>query len=203
MKQQIKSLVPQDPSFIKQLLDFLDQTTDPGAFSPDTPPNVPVLGLPGSLQEDTPVVAKGKVSVENVQSRTTQSELDVPQKKMLKEEEEGGRLRNDPLESLDPVGEKEVERWVQSPHTTDDRAPAGLLADPQKKGMGSLLQLPQVEDAEAQRKRVRVQQELTLGVATYTSPGQAKDKVMDKVKVKVMDNDNDKDADFGYIVTTE
>lgn len=148
-------------------------------------------------------MAKGKVSVENVQSRTTQSELDVPQKKMLKEEEEGGRLRNDPLESLDPVGEKEVERWVQIPHTADDRAPAGLLADPQKKGMGSLLQLPQAEDAEAQRKRVRVQQELTLGVATYTSPGQAKDKVMDKVKVKVMDKDNDKDADFGYIVTTE
>ncbi|KAL2085592.1 hypothetical protein ACEWY4_018912 [Coilia grayii] len=182
-----------DPGFIKQLLDYLDQSTDPGAFSLDTPPDVPVLDQAASLQEPA---AKGRVSVENVQSKTTQSQLDVPQKKKKEEEEEEEEeqgLVTDPLDSLDPLGETEVERWIQSVGTAgadDAQLDPGLLPEPQKKDMGSQQQQQQQggeEDTGAQRKRVRVEEELTVGVATYTNP----------------DKDPEKDPDFGYVITTD
>ncbi|XP_048122366.1 receptor-type tyrosine-protein phosphatase N2 [Alosa alosa] len=165
-----------DGGFIKQLLEYLDQTTDPGAFSPDTPPDVPVLGEPANLREP---VAPGRVSVENVQSKTTQTHLDVPQKKKEKkkkeEEEEEVLAAANPLDRLDLLGEAEVEQWMQGAGAPD----LGLLSEPQKKDMGS----QRAEEREAQRKRLRVEEELTLGVATYTIP--------------------EKDADFGYIITED
>ncbi|XP_076147545.1 receptor-type tyrosine-protein phosphatase N2 [Alosa pseudoharengus] len=141
----------EDGGFIKQLLEYLDQTTDPGAFSPDTPPDVPVLGEPANLREP---VAPGRVSVENVQSKTTQTHLDVPQKK------------------------KEKKKWMQGAGAPD----LGLLSEPQKKDMGSQraedmgsqraedMGSQRAEEREVQRKRLRVEEELTLGVATYTIP---------------------------------
>lgn len=160
--------VSQDSGFIKQLLEYLDQTTDPGAFSPNSPPDVPVLGEPANLREP---LAPARVSVENVQSKTTQTQLKVPQKK----EKEVGEPADDPLGSLDPLGEAEVEQWIQG---ASGPGP-GLLSEPQKKDMGSL----RAGQTEEQRKRLRVEEELTVGVATYTNPG--------------------KDADFGYIITEE
>lgn len=149
-------------------MEYLDQTTDPGAFSPNTPPEVPVLGEPANLREP---LAPGRVSVENVQSKTTQTRLNVPQKK----EKEVGEPAAEPLDSLDPLGETEVEQWIQGASAPEQ----GLLSEPQKKDMGS----QQAGETEAQRKRLRVEEELTVGVATYSNPG--------------------KDVDFGYIITEE
>lgn len=141
----LSTSVIQDTGFIKQLLEYLDQTTDPGAFSPGILPEVPVLGEPAG---------KGRVSVENVQSKTTQTQLDVPKKKK--------ELAPDPFVRLDQLGDAaEVEQWIQGPGPD-----LGLLLEPQKKDMGS----QRVTETEAQRKRVQVEEELTVGVSAHPSP---------------------------------
>ncbi|XP_062377688.1 receptor-type tyrosine-protein phosphatase N2 isoform X2 [Sardina pilchardus] len=214
-----------DGGFIKQLLEYLDQTTDPGAFSPNTPPDVPVLGEPANLRAP---LAPGRVSVENVQSKTTQTQLDVPQKKEKKEDEEEEdeeaaeeeeALAADPLDSLDLLGEADVEQWMRGAAAPDmgllsepQKKDMGLLSEPQKKDMG-LLSEPQKKDmgllSEPQKKDMGLlsePQKKDMGSLRAEEEREAQQRRLrvEELTVGVATYTSpEKDADFGYVITED
>ncbi|XP_051959740.1 receptor-type tyrosine-protein phosphatase N2-like isoform X1 [Xyrauchen texanus] len=128
-----------DKGFISQLLEFLDQNSGPESAGPPQAEE-PFLGYMDQPDAGSPV----RASLENVQSRTTLTELDVMKKKME-------------LETLDqnPLGDAEVDHWIHiSPEVEPVVKPE---KQPQKNSM---------EKEEVEKKGVRVE----VNVAAYSRP---------------------------------
>uniref|UniRef100_A0A9J7Z8P3 Protein tyrosine phosphatase receptor type N2 n=1 Tax=Cyprinus carpio carpio TaxID=630221 RepID=A0A9J7Z8P3_CYPCA len=127
-----------DKGFISQLLQFLDHNSGPGSVRPPQTEE-PFLGYVDQPNAGSPL----RASLENVQSRTTQTELDLMRKKM----------EPDTLD-IEPMEDTEVEQWMHSPEVKPE-VQSGK--DPQKNSM---------EKGEVAKKGVRVE----VNVAAYSSP---------------------------------
>ncbi|XP_030635009.1 receptor-type tyrosine-protein phosphatase N2 [Chanos chanos] len=132
-----------DQEFLRELLEYLDHNSESERSGLETQKQEPFLGYNGSLAPPFPA------GVENVQSRTTQTELNLPTKK-----EPGSTSL---LVDLEP----EVEQLM------DEGSPGSepkLQLEPQKKDM-EIERGPEVE-----KKGVSVEEKLRVDVAAYSSP---------------------------------
>ncbi|KTF72121.1 hypothetical protein cypCar_00032827 [Cyprinus carpio] len=128
-----------DKGFISQLLEFLDHNSGTGSVHPSQAEE-PFLGYIDQPNAGSPL----RASLENVQSRTTQTELDLMRKKM----------EPDTLET-EPLVDAEVEQWMHgSPEVKPEVQPG---KEPQKNSM---------EKEEVEKKGVRVE----VNVGAYSSP---------------------------------
>ncbi|RXN17331.1 receptor-type tyrosine- phosphatase N2-like protein [Labeo rohita] len=128
-----------DEGFISQLLEFLDHNSGPRSARPPQAEE-PFLGYVDQPNAGSPL----RASLENVQSRTTQTELDLMRKKM----------EPDTLD-IEPLVDAEVDQWM---HGSPEMKPEVQLGkEPQKNSM---------EKEEVEKKGVRVE----VNVATYSSP---------------------------------
>ncbi|XP_048040763.1 receptor-type tyrosine-protein phosphatase N2 isoform X3 [Megalobrama amblycephala] len=131
-----------DKGFISQLLEFLDHNSGHG---PARPPQAeePFLGYINQPNAGSPL----RASLENVQSRTTQTDLDLMRKKM----------EPDTL-AIEPMVDAEVEQWMHgteaSPEVKPEVQPGKV---PQKNSM---------EKEEVEKKGVRVE----VDISAYSSP---------------------------------
>ncbi|KAF4110964.1 receptor-type tyrosine-protein phosphatase N2 [Onychostoma macrolepis] len=128
-----------DKGFISQLLEFLDHNSGPGSVRlPQA--EEPFLGYVDQPNAGSPL----RASLENVQSRTTQTELDLMRKKM----------EPDTLD-IEPMEDAEVEQWMHGSPEVKPEVQSGK--EPQKNSM---------EKEEVEKKGVRVE----VNVAAYSSP---------------------------------
>ncbi|XP_016295432.1 receptor-type tyrosine-protein phosphatase N2-like [Sinocyclocheilus anshuiensis] len=129
----------EDKGFISQLLEFLDHNSGPGSVHPSQAEE-PFLGYVDQPNAGSPL----RASLENVQSRTTQTELDLMRKKM----------EPDTLET-EPLVDAEVEQWMHSSPEVKPEVQPGK--EPQRNSM---------EKEEVEKKGVRVE----VNVAAYSRP---------------------------------
>ncbi len=129
----------QDKGFISQLLEFLDHNSGPETVLPPQAEE-PFLGHVDQPNAGSPL----RASLENVQSRTTQTDLDLMRKKM----------EPDTLD-IEPMEDAEVEQWVHGSPEVKLEVQSGK--EPQKNSM---------EKEEVEKKGVRVE----VNVAAYSSP---------------------------------
>ncbi|XP_016388814.1 receptor-type tyrosine-protein phosphatase N2 isoform X2 [Sinocyclocheilus rhinocerous] len=128
-----------DKGFISQLLKFLDHNSGPGSVRPPQAEE-PFLGYIDQPNAGSPL----RASLENVQSRTTQTELDLMRKKM----------EPDTLD-IEPMEDAEVAQWMHGSPEVEPEVQSGK--EPQKHSM---------EKEEVEKKGVRVE----VNVAAYSSP---------------------------------
>ncbi|KAL7875478.1 hypothetical protein AOLI_G00104410, partial [Acnodon oligacanthus] len=130
-----------DKDFIRDLLEYLDRSSGPKAAD-HTQAEEPFLGFtnfPGALGD------LKRAGLENVQSRTTQTKLDLMKKKM----------EPDTLD-LDHLGDAEVDQWLYG-------AKGSSREEPQKKNMVG-------GEEVAKKKGAHVEEKLRVDVAAYSSP---------------------------------
>ncbi|KAB5578976.1 hypothetical protein PHYPO_G00189240 [Pangasianodon hypophthalmus] len=132
-----------DKVFINQLLDFLDRNSGPEAA--DHPDHAQEeTSLRGSFNlPQTPADLKS-AGVEIVQSRTTQTNVDLTKKKMEPD-----------TVDLQPAGDAEVEQWLHGEEAVD--------ADAQRKQ-----NIAEEEDVE--KKGGHVEKKFRVDVAAYSTP---------------------------------
>ncbi|XP_055062984.2 receptor-type tyrosine-protein phosphatase N2 [Misgurnus anguillicaudatus] len=121
-KEGIHKSDGKDKGFISQLLEFLDHNSGRESAGPSQAKE-PFLGYVDQPNAGSPV----RASLENVQSRTTQTELDLMKTKM----------EPDTLD-LDPQVDNEVEQWIHSSKGSLETKPQKLSMDKeevQKKGV--------------------------------------------------------------------
>ncbi|XP_052417608.1 receptor-type tyrosine-protein phosphatase N2 isoform X2 [Carassius gibelio] len=128
-----------DKGFISQLLEFLDHNSGPGSVRPPQAEE-PFLAYVDQPNAGSPL----RASLENVQSRTTQTELDLMRKKM----------EPDTLD-IEPMEYAEGEPWTHSSPEVKPEVQSGK--ETHKKSM---------EKEEVEKKGVRVE----VNVAAYSSP---------------------------------
>lgn len=129
----------QDKGFISQLLEFLDHNSGHGSARPPQAEE-PFLGYINQPNAGSPL----RASLENVKSRTMQTDLDLMRKKM----------EPDTLD-IEPMVDAEVEQWMHdSPEVKAEVQPGKV---PQKNS---------VEKEEVEKKGVRVEVDITA----YSSP---------------------------------
>ncbi|XP_049337902.1 receptor-type tyrosine-protein phosphatase N2 isoform X2 [Astyanax mexicanus] len=126
-----------DKGFISDLLEYLDRTSGPGAVD-QAQAEEPFLGfnLHGASGGPKPV------GLENVQSRTTQTKLDLMKKKM----------EPDTLD-LERLGDGEVDQWLRG-------AKGSFREEPLEKMVNS----------EAENKGPSVKEKFRMDVAAFSSP---------------------------------
>ncbi|XP_051756528.1 receptor-type tyrosine-protein phosphatase N2 isoform X2 [Ctenopharyngodon idella] len=131
-----------DKGFISQLLEFLDHNSGHRSARPPQAEE-PFLGYINQPNAGSPL----RASLENVQSRTTQTDLDLMRKKM----------EPDTL-AIEPMVDAEVEQWMHgteaSPEVKPEVQPGKM---PQKSSM---------EKEEVEKKGVRVE----VDISAYSSP---------------------------------
>jgi len=132
----------QDKGFISQLLEFLDHNSGHGSARPPQAEE-PFLGYINQPNAGSPL----RASLENVQSRTTQKDLDLMRKKM----------EPDTLD-IEPMADAEVEQWM---HGSVDPPEVKAEVHP-----GKVPQNNYVEKEEVEKKGVRVEVDIT----SYSSP---------------------------------
>ncbi|KAI7814896.1 receptor-type tyrosine-protein phosphatase N2 precursor, partial [Triplophysa rosa] len=129
--------------FLSQLLEFLDQNSGPDSAGPSQAKE-PFLGFIDQPNAGSPV----RASLENVQSRTTQTELDLMKKKM----------EPDTLD-LHPLVDTAVEQWIHSSEGSPEIKP--------EVQQGIVTQKSSVDKEETvQKKGVRVE----VNIAAYSRP---------------------------------
>ncbi|XP_067256740.1 receptor-type tyrosine-protein phosphatase N2 [Chanodichthys erythropterus] len=126
-----------DKGFISQLLEFLDHNSGHGSARPPQAEE-PFLGYINQPNAGSPL----RASLENVQSRTTQTDLDLMRKKM----------EPDTL-AIEPMVDAEVEQWMH-----------GTEASPEVPG--KVPQKNSMEKEEVEKKGVRVE----VDISAYSSP---------------------------------
>ncbi|KAG1960454.1 receptor-type tyrosine-protein phosphatase N2 [Pimephales promelas] len=131
-----------DKGFISQLLEFLDHNSGHGSARPPQAEE-PFLGYINQPNAGSPL----RASLENVQSRTTQKDLDLMRKKM----------EPDTLD-IEPMADAEVEQWM---HGSVDPPEVKAEVHP-----GKVPQNNYVEKEEVEKKGVRVEVDIT----SYSSP---------------------------------
>lgn len=132
----------QNKGFLSQLLEFLDRNSGPDTAGPSQAKE-PFLGYIDQPNAGSPV----RASLENVQSRTTQTELDLMKKKM----------EPDTLD-LNPLVDAEVEQWIHSSEGSPEIKP--------EVQQGKATQKSSADKEEVQKKGVRVE----VNVAAYSRP---------------------------------
>ncbi|XP_016135473.1 receptor-type tyrosine-protein phosphatase N2-like isoform X2 [Sinocyclocheilus grahami] len=128
-----------DKGFISQLLEFLDHNSGPGSVRPPQAEE-PFLGYVDQPNAGSPL----RASLENVQSRTTQTELDLMRNKM----------EPDTLD-IEPMEDAEVAQWMHG----SPKVEPGVKSEKES-------QQHSMEKEEVEKKGVRVE----VNIAAYSSP---------------------------------
>ncbi|XP_072543257.1 receptor-type tyrosine-protein phosphatase N2 [Salminus brasiliensis] len=129
-----------DKGFISELLEYLDRSSGPEAAD-HTQAEEPLLGF---MNIHAASGGPKSAGLENVQSRTTQTKLDLMKKKM----------EPDTLD-LDHLGDAEVDQWLRG-------AEGSFVEGPRKKTM--------VDEAGVEKKGASVKEKFRMDVAAYSSP---------------------------------